>query len=626
MATYDVLQDFGGTPDISTTPCWVIMAVRFKYPVSYMRSKKGSFVDSTSAALGAEAKPLLIIQSSVLSMMTQSNKGSHCSMLDATLAPTHNWSRELLPGDWIVAWMHNSPTHLRNVIKRATENKPCNKWNDGLKFVGRVQSCRKSLTEDQNGKKTVRYRLQGKGFSEFDSQVFFDPYLALREEDILDWMGNLGIKITEFLTEKKGVDVNKAVPTLLEVLFGRGLPPGAPNGKKAALQIREGPIARDSAEAPYAYVVPSPIGGLLGKTSRSKPGGALAYADILEAIIGLQRYEDAGGLQDFLTALSSKRAVDFAQIARTTFVPDGIGGQKGLVKTTEKPLLGSFLPSIPQFTGKTVWTILDQFTNPAVNEMYTCLRVNWEGNVVPHLIMRQLPFSTPAMKDEFGTDTTPYLELPRWKLHPALIKGFDIGRSDVTRFNFSHVYGQSIAQASNVSLTTQLVDNPPVRDPIDIQRNGMRADFLTVACDSKDQDKGPAKWMAIRSDFLMGQHLRQNGTVQTIGIHAPICEGDNIEVDDLVLHIEGVMHQCGLVEGKRSFITTLAVSHGMPVNAAEAYANALYEQTSAVPDEALFGLGDPKHGISSMDPGYTIEDVDTFEDIGLDDQTTEKEA
>jgi hypothetical protein len=63
---------------------------------------------------------------------------------------------------------------------------------------------------------------------------------------------------------------------------------------------------------------------------------------------------------------------------------------------------------------------------------------------------------------------------------------------------------------------------------------------------------------------LIGSQYTLNGTIQSIGIYAPICEGDNTEWDNVVYHIESVTHNVAISEaGARVFTTTLSLCNGL---------------------------------------------------------------
>jgi hypothetical protein len=111
----------------------------------------------------------------------------------------------------------------------------------------------------------------------------------------------------------------------------------------------------------------------------------------------------------------------------------------------------------------------------------------------------------------------------------------------------------------------QIVKNPPIRDDMDIARNGLRPYLTTVPCALENViEGGPGMWMALLSDIVMGQHMTLTGVLQTVGIQAPICIGDNIEWEGAVFHIEGVTHSCQIAPGgQKSFTTTLNLTHGV---------------------------------------------------------------
>jgi hypothetical protein len=95
-----------------------------------------------------------------------------------------------------------------------------------------------------------------------------------------------------------------------------------------------------------------------------------------------------------------------------------------------------------------------------------------------------------------------------------------------------------------VTITEQLALNPPVRDDLDIQRSGLRAYMTTVACATKDQvGHAPNAWISLTADRPHRQPVHaQRHRVGSLGIVSPICEGDNLEWDGVVYHIESVTH------------------------------------------------------------------------------------
>jgi hypothetical protein len=232
---------------------------------------------------------------------------------------------------------------------------------------------------------------------------------------------------------------------------------------------------------------------------------------------------------------------------------------------------------MPNFTNQPLWSVLQQFLNPTINEMYTCLRINPQGIVVPTMVVRQIPFTTEAFDATiqstiipFAASTstplvTKFLALPRWRLHSAMVDHIDIGRSNATRTNFVHILGQDATSYEQNTFSNQLVNNKPIRDDLDIQRSGLRPYMTTVAAVNKDNvGNTPSIWMALVADRMIGSQYTLNGTISSVGIRAPIAEGDNLEFDGVVYHIESVTHHASIGgNGERSFTTTLTLTNGI---------------------------------------------------------------
>lgn len=602
---YDILQEYVGAgydrdhaldvDSISTSPSWLMCVIPFKNAVTFSRLKMGSF--STDPNDSVATKPKLIIDDDCTNLQIDSNKPSHTSSLASMLAGGDvNYSVEILPGDWLMAWIVNTPDKAADLKRRILAGDRCNDFDDGLKFVGRVLSCRKKIHQDPGGTRTSNHTLQATGFRELDSKVFFDPYLVESFPTLNDFMGAMNKSTDQFISGGgKGVTIRKALPLFLDLLLGEGISDRVSAPGDGTIRRATG-LTKHDGEAPFAYVVPAEVGALLGKTNASKPGGVLSYADLLELLFGVQRYVSTANQQDM-------------------FLPDGVRGTDASNRqytTKADDMLGSFLPTIPQFTDKSVWSILGQYLNPVVNEMFTTLRVNSKGHVVPTMVVRQLPFTTPigALKNE---NTTPFMELPRWFAHPILVKDAEFGRSEVTRINFVHVYGQSAASQEAMTITKQIIRNPPIIDDADAQRFGLSPFMATVACSIQDTTDGPKKWMEIIADFLMGQQLTVNGTFLLHGIQAPICPGDNFEAEGFVFHIEAVSHQCGVdPNGKRQFRTTLSVTHGLPADAEQRVLDA----AGSHEDVAMYATG---IDLTSSDPGKTVESTNNDKSDGRGD-------
>jgi hypothetical protein len=329
----------------------------------------------------------------------------------------------------------------------------------------------------------------------------------------------------------------------------------------------------------------------------------MSYADILTTIMGVQNYIPQNNPDLAESSLFPEYDVPAEPVNRIQ---------------TKKELLGVFNPVMPEFNNRPLWSLLQQFLNPTINEMYTCMKPNQFGRIMPTLVARQIPFTTDAFDtsvrvgrsstdvgpDDFGpsNDTgkkiavTRFSNLPRWAMHPLMFNDVDIGRSDATRFNFIHVYGQDATQAPTTTISQQITNNPPIRDDLDIQRAGLRPYMTTVACaNANTLGKAPTVWMRLIADRLIGSHLTLNGTISSIGIFAPIMEGDNVQYDENIYHIESVNHHCSIgMDGAKDFTTILTLSNGL-------------RDTEKAGDAPIYPGVNPEDN-THFDPGVSVDD------------------
>ncbi len=598
MASYKIIQDFFNLkqddqpvePDlVSVDPYWIMAVVQFKHPNTYKRKAGASFTTFFPHAIAI--RNTLIITSDCTNVSVSSTKNSHVSQLQATLLPgAVNYLNEIAPGDYIFCWMVNDKTSYENILTKLKEGKACNEWYDGLKFMGQAQNISKSLTQSPGGEKIVRYNLTGSGFTQFDTQLYYEPHLATAEgAKLLGYVwARYGIDINKIILEEgSGISVNAAIPVFLDLLLGRGI-------NKNLGRENEDPRLRSTAglEAPYSFMIPNQVGAILGRKSKSKEGGSLSYIDLLQVLIGVQRYQ---GVKDRLYTTNAYSSND----PRTIFLPDKTQRLKpsdlgtASMRFTGTSMLGNFTPTPPQFSNKPVWSILNQYLNPATNEMYTCLRIDDDKKVVPTLIVRQLPFTTSLYPGSLNV--TKFLELPRWDIHNSLIRSVTLGKTDALRLNFIHVYGDPTNGFEKTTGPSQVVRSPPPRDDLDIGRSGLRGYFNTVPCNIQDIDAGePKKWAEILSDILIGGHLTMGGTMSTVGIQAPVCIGDNIEYDGVILHIESVTHSCGISGTSKTFSTNFSLTHGI--------------RSTPVKEDLELYVGTKASDVTRDDPGHTVED------------------
>ncbi len=607
--TYDLVQEFGKVKDdgyLQTNVHWILAIIRIGMPLSFSRAKMASVTkDVTQGALLRADKPLVITDDCV-GISIQAAKRDHLTHLSATLLQTNvNYLVEVLPGDHVFGWMMHEADDFERVLININAGQPSNAFDDGFKFMGRVREIDKELVVAPDGSKHSSYSLQCVGFSELDSSFFYDNSLASQDQigrDLGQWLARMGLHIQDLFADATGSEIppnniNVLIPTLLDLIVGKG----PPSGRNSAPLVpgASGPEAPDISatpqtlsEPPYAYLIPSMVGSLLGKSpsDASKPSKIMSYADVLELVQGGQSY-------------SNKNNNTF-QI----FTPDLSSSSTAQRKVTTTEMLGTFLPFMPEFTNRPLWQVFQQYLNPVVNEMYTALRVNPEGRVVPTIVLRQIPFTTEAFEpspaapgpQNGATNPTRFLDLPRWIVPTTAVRRIRVGRSDATRVNFVHVYGSSAAQQNSVPVQYQLVNNPPIRDDLDIQRSGMRPYMATVECFVNDQvGKAPGEWMALIADWMIGSQYTLTGNMTCFGIQSPICPGDNFEFDGVVYHIESVAHQ-GQIDGNgnKSWTTSFTFTNGMRAEGSS--------DTITTGGQPIYP-GFTQLDNTSYDPGLTLE-------------------
>lgn len=592
-ATYDLVQDYD-SPDlvISMAPVWVIAVLRWSHPFVFDRTNRLS--DPNIDAFEQVPEPVVIVSDCTALDITNA-KGSHVANLTATLRDNDiNYLSSVFPDDWLMAWVLPNETRAKALLKKIRAGKACNRFKDGLKFVGRVQSLFKDTMVDDQGRPSSIFSLNGVGFSEFDYTLFWEPLLATRDS-LPVWYQRLGVVLNNIVTgsdksvtqdnDPHAIDVNKMIPALVRLTLGEG---PFQNGN---LSVPGGANASPNG----GIRVPSLVGNLLGMVDTEN----LTYSDMVDIVVGVQKYRGAAGAAQNTFAMLNPDGLQGASLALApakNFVETDSGGSTTAdYQTTGIPLLGEFpIVQLP-FQDTPIWQILGQFLNPAVNEMYVTLKPDQDGNVFPRLTVRQYPFNTRKFAAESSAPTsiakdsgayssaafslpdyttpaaaaspkkpavTTFLELPRWNIHPKMLKRIQVGRSNTLRANFWHVQGTGPGTA--ISTNLQYVRSPPTTDKRDIERSGLRRITRTVNCLIKDATLGPNLWRDIITDITAGQQLALTGTCVLAGVPAPIAPGDNCQFANVVYHIESVRHTCSISDkGVRDWKTILQISHGM---------------------------------------------------------------
>ena len=499
------------------------------------------------------------VVSDVLNCSISSDKNNFLHTAELTLASGDiNYLHALSAGDHAMIWLFDDTTKYEEYSLRILNNQQSNQSDSGLKFIGRVHSVRQILNTQANGVKTLRYLVTLKGFAELETVVYFNPYLKDTVSTQIQggeggassvmrgyqFFSEISKKWADmfFSSSKTGASAQELVKFFVRVFLGDG--PQNQNKRVGDGTAKQSPNG--------AYLIPAPVANILGITSPSDK--SYTYQDLLNAYIGIQNY------------------------GQDSYHPDVKNASQNQ-KDTKQGIYGYYYSMPDNFSGVTLWSLITGHANTQLNECYTTLRRTPSGAIMPHLIVRQQPYTSDKGQAKFKEEQiffTKMTSLPKWKISSAQIIGAaNIGTSDSARINFVQVYGNANDNTGNpahTQLQQQIYQGNMQFDSGDILRNGTRVAVINTMSDITGQVGDPSntskllvsEWAKVIGDFYLNGHLKISGSITTFGIMEPIQIGDNVEFDGITAHIEGISHQYQVMpNGIKAFQTTISFSHGL---------------------------------------------------------------
>lgn len=521
-----------------SSPTWVLTFVRFE--------NRDTFRNNTVPPLDTNPNDPLVVENDCISVSTSTNKGTLTPTMEATLKETDvNYLTAVAPGDFVFVNMLNWESHARRVAINANNGDPINGLHDGFKGLYKVQRVSKNISvNEQDGTKTVFYRIEGYGFTEFNNTIYYNQnLLASGAQDNFSLFTRMfSFDWTQLINKKTGYFLlAKLVQQLICSFIGRGV----------NLQDVDG-ISPFLPNANTHFAIPHLVGELLGIPN------AKAAKDVYNYIFGIQTYSAnanqslAQGLNPAFRAQSKFKGAGFH------FTTDELDGETEFA---------------PEYWNATkAWAIINQYTNSPLNEIYTCYRLYSDNKVYPTMVFRQMPFTTQDFQTRLNVKTpvTQFLTVPRWSIDSSLVYSFDVGRDEVARVNFFQYFSRgSSADKLGVGTTQEISAGNYVFDSNDVQRSGLRPSIVYNLFDPFIQTTPKTVyWSKIMADATFGSHLKLNGTIEMLGVVQPICIGDNLEFEGIVFHIESIIHMC-LIDpssGVKRFKTTLKLSSGVSLD------------------------------------------------------------
>jgi hypothetical protein len=403
-------------------------------------------------------------------------------------------------------------------MKRSPITDFTNSYTSGLKCWGVVTGVRRSRMVSPEGIKQTRYIISGNDWGHLLEQ---DVYINQMLGEALD--DDLGA-ITTFLGAEIGSEyksISENVNDYLNAYIGSSLGIGIPETNVGTAGTGK-------------FRLPPAITGFFGY-------GDGHFASLLKRQFGVfTHYLDGTNLPDDVEELTGFQLINVQ--------------------------LGSPAP---------LWSILQTYSNPAMNEMYGELKSDGNGKLVPTLTLRQIPFSSNSEK--LPVPFAKFSELPRVAIDESCLTAEDIGRSESTRKNLIQMFGMESVDGGAWPDTTaiQTAEGNYALDLLSIVRYGPHV-WLPRSNSDLANPKQPGSeavskvhdWSQIYGDWYLNAHLLESGTIHTFGIEEPIAVGDNLQIQrangqNELYHIQSYTHSYEVSSnGVKAFRTSLAVTRG----------------------------------------------------------------
>jgi hypothetical protein len=532
-----------------TSPSYVLSFIRWSYRdiLNFGDKIENSFKKETF-----QTRNLLVVINDAISLQTQHSKSSVTDSFSCTLLQGDiNYLTAIHPGDYVIVNMINDEKKALEIKNKALKGKAINHYNDGFKGIFKISDVRMKLSVNQNGIKTYFVNVTGVSFTEFNNNLYFNPAFGANEDKTFIYNNFKNFKDVILNKDKSNVQ------NLTKEIIKRTIGVGGKVIKSDNLKLNQIPIFR----------IPKIISPLLNRKNKDEDNdGELDDPFIYKMnnyYFGIWNIKN----------LNSKSQIP-AATGFNNFFNKWEGEDPNWYKTGLE-LPGTRQISFEDFANVNVWSLIKDYSNPILNESYTCFRVSEDNHIYPSLVVRQKPFNNRSYKkNKEKIAHTQYLDLPRWKILPNLIYDIEIGRSEVTRINFVQVFTRSLSVNPTFNQVVQIANENFVEDKDDVTRHGRKPYIVNCnydfPLDGREPQFAATRWANLVADWVMNGHLKLNGKIITAGIVDPICVGDNLEFDNVVYHIESISHVMILnSEGQKNFRTTLNLSMGISDDSTE---------------------------------------------------------
>lgn len=496
-----------------------------------------------------EIPPVIVSTLSCISIQTSKSKGQPDGQFNLVLAPFKNWVSTLTAGSWCVILMSNKPIEEKD-LKKANK--------DHVKMIGRIESVRCDTTVDDDGTRKTLYYVSGVDWGHvFNSVIYIDNLIAGPNDP--QSQGNLAaVAIRNTLFGKEGSPqsfyVSQNLTNLLDIM-----------GKDLGGYTKVGDEIGRLSNTIYEFKMPSSL---------------VKYFKFIDA-------KDKDNPPQSINKL----------LTLTT------GSLVGNDSYDDKRESVGFIDPFSLQGTHTLWQILLENSNPALNEMFC--ELNWsnksgDDGLQLRLYNRIKPFSYKSFTANAGSRTKlkSYFQLVKThKLEANDVISINAGTNWRDKFNFLEIKPQF--QDFTV-VANWYKQKSQVFDPKAFEREGFRPLILdTKQFPSSGKQGGlPTdvgidwgqleEWAKMMREWYFGTHRMLNGTLTMYGTTEYIAVGNNIRFDAglinptpnlniktkksginhyILAHVENVSHSFSVSEGgARSYKTTIQFVRGIVVN------------------------------------------------------------
>lgn len=493
-----------------------------------------------------EAPPVIVSTLSCVSIQTNKTKGAPDGTFNLVLAPFKNWVGTLTAGSWCVILMSNDPITEKD-LKKANKNQ--------VKMLGRIESVRCETNVNDSGARETLYYVSGVDWGHiFNSVLYVDNLLAAPNDP-----------------KSQG---NSAAVALRNALFGK-----------------EG--------SPQSFVVAQNLSSILDIMGKNLSGYTAAGKEIGRLSNSIYEFKIPSELTKFFSFKDGQnKPVTAKSINKLIALVTG-----SLTKPDEyydnAEAVGFINPFSLQGT-HSLWQILLENSNPALNEMFCDMRWNNDNSVQLAMYNRIRPFSYKDFKPSPGGSKGLRSYFQLLKTHEIAtdeVISVNAGTNWRDKFNFIEIkpqFQEFEVVANWYKQKSQMFDEEA------FQREG----FRPIIFDTKQFPSGKEKgglpndtgvdwsqlsvWCGLLREWYFGTHRMLNGTITIHGSTEYIGVGNNIRFDaklinptpninakskqdgknySILAHVESVTHNFSVSpDGARQYRTTISFVRGIVVN------------------------------------------------------------